>query len=252
LVFAFGASANGNDEISADKIQYADAVTKKSIEDEYFKYYARGVDQQKKDFGVNANDSLEKVQIGDGLPYYTLSHSYVLGDMKNISTFRGYIFPLKIQGIDKGVIFTSYDKLGDKLAIFSVSSETNYESDVKDAQKFLNKNETAKLIVDERFNLNSLVIENGSISPKFIPLKDNSTFEMKKHVDKSANEVSVKIKEVRDQNSSNKGLRGGFGLANNNTNTNKETPIVYGLLSVLALVSAGFIFYKNKKSKIVE
>ncbi|OGX61506.1 MAG: hypothetical protein A2189_05865 [Paenibacillus sp. RIFOXYA1_FULL_44_5] len=240
------ALAMNSDEITKTSIRYADEQIKKQIENEFFNEYASGLDTKKTDFGL-INDSFKDSKFGNGIPYSYLSKSfYDSGSDKEIAVFHGYIFPVLMKGKVVATVFAEINNDG-KWSIFKVSSVTDIEEKANKAQGYLTNTETAKLILDERFGLSTLVAKNSDNTYRFIPIKDNSKLDVIESKSKSPEDLFAKIKSNKIMNSNEKGGSGNF---NNNPNLSKNFifPSLIALSSFLLAITIWFSKRKRSNS----
>ncbi|URJ58979.3 hypothetical protein [Paenibacillus polymyxa] len=227
-----------------------DAQIKASIESDFKLKYVDSLNAVKSDYKLKAEENFENAQLSSGTAFYKVTDDVY----SSAIDFAGYIFTLKTNDREVATIYASSNTGSWKIS--SISNRVNSENSLLAAEATLSKNEKVKLIDDERYGLNALLIEGGE-KERVIDLSGNG--KNVNNIESSSNKTiskslfDQKIKEMKAERSGPATKDGAVIMGtgqfdfNEPSKASSNVPIILFSLGIISLFPI-FIILKKKRN----
>lgn len=237
LIFCF------NNDIIAQEIDDKEQIdyVKESVQQQ-FENNKPALEIDKKNFGLSTLESFSNATLGDGYAYWVISTDCL--DNKQTQApfgFAGYLFTIKVGDKTAGIL--KVQDIDGRSTITEMSSYNDFDKDLINAKKNINKNATTKFIYDENFYISGLATTNGS-TYDFIPTQNNSSLGLVKNEMKPFADIYVTIQqEYQDSKANSDKLR---GMNGNITSKGYLSYFIFGL-AILAVLSGTIFFGRSSQ-----
>lgn len=210
-----------------------------------FNGHKGALEVDKKNFGLSDSESFSNATLGNGFPFYVISSVFLNSQSsENAFSFGGYVFPIKVGKKAAGIVVVR--EINGKWDIAEMINNFTFEQDIADAKKIFKDNSTTKLIFDDYFHLYALVVQNNS-GYNILPIRDNETFDLKKHQVKSLEESAEKIRTYHKERIKDKMKLGGGTDETTRSQDRNLNYIIIGL-TIIAVSAASFSVIKKRKN----